>query len=68
MKPKTEGAHLLSIKEVASKLNVSTRTIRRWIDGKELVAHRLGRQWRITREDLETYLRRRRSADVPYGL
>jgi excisionase family DNA binding protein len=32
----------LTILQVAVRLNVSTRTVRRWIEGGELVAHRLG--------------------------
>lgn len=56
---------MMTIEEVASVLHVSARTIRRLIHGGDLAAHQLGRQWRIAKPDLETYLRGRRSGNVP---
>ena len=47
---------LLPIREVAEYCAVSDKTVRRWIDSKQLRAHRLGRQWRIVPEDLELFL------------
>jgi excisionase family DNA binding protein len=41
---------------VAKKLSVSTKTIRRWIERGELHVHRLGRQIRISEEDLVAFL------------
>ncbi len=52
-------ARLHTIPEVADVLRVSTKTVRRWIAAKELPAHRLGRQWRITTEDLQKFLKQR---------
>ncbi len=49
-----------SVEEVADLLGVNKRTIRRWIDQGNLVAHRFGRQLRISRVDLETFVRLRR--------
>ncbi len=49
-----------SIAEVADLLSVNVRTIRRWIDRGDLVAHRFGRQLRISRADLEDFVRLRR--------
>lgn len=49
-----------SVAEVADLLGVNKRTIRRWIDQGNLVAHRFGRQLRISRADLETFVRLRR--------
>ena len=48
-------ARLLSIREVAEYCAVSDKTVRRWIDRKQLRAHQLGRQWRIAPDDLETF-------------
>ena len=47
--PRQSGrvARLLSIREVAEYCAVSDKTVRRWIDRRQLRAHRLGRQWRI---------------------
>ena len=51
---------LLTIPQVARACRVSQKTVRRWIERRELVAHRLGWQWRISRNDLETFIKIRR--------
>lgn len=47
---------LHSIDHVAQTLNVSTKTVRRWVKDRDLHAHQLGRQWRISDEDLALFL------------
>ena len=49
--------NLLTIKQAAEHLQVSSKTIRRWIDAGDLIAHRLGRQWRFSETDLQTFIR-----------
>ncbi len=49
-------AQFLKIKEAAELLNFDERTIRRWIASGKLIAHRPGREWRISREILEEFL------------
>ncbi|MBV9783725.1 MAG: helix-turn-helix domain-containing protein [Acidisphaera sp.] len=39
---------------------MSTRTIRRWLERGELRFHRLGRQHRVSEEDLIAFLARNR--------
>ena len=51
---------LLTIKDAAAVLQVSDKTVRRWIDAGDLVAHRIGRQWRVSQGDLETFIKLRR--------
>jgi excisionase family DNA binding protein len=53
--------NLLTVKDVAARLSVSTKSVRRWIDQGELAVHRLGRQLRITEEDITMFLRVRRN-------
>lgn len=53
---------LLTIQDVADILQVSQRSVRRWIDAGDLVAHRIGRQWRVGQGDLETFIKLRRQA------
>ena len=48
---------LLTIPDVADYCRVSTKTVRRWITADDLVAIRLGNQWRITPEDLDRFIR-----------
>ena len=50
-----------TLDEVSDRLQVSTRTVRRWIAAGELKAHRLGRVVRISDEDLRVFLALRRS-------
>lgn len=61
-KPNPAITPLLTIPQAAEVLQVSERTVRRWIDRGELIAHRIGRQWRISQMDLETFIRARRQA------
>ena len=51
---------LLSLHEVADTLGVSTRTVRRFIEAGDLVAHRIGGQLRVSPSDLDTFLKIRR--------
>ena len=53
----TEPApRLLSVAAVADRLDVSTKTVRRWIAAGELRIHRLGRSVRIGETDLQKFL------------
>jgi excisionase family DNA binding protein len=51
---------LLAVSEVAELLQVSTKTVRRWIERRELRTHQLGRQLRVSEEDLAAFLGQRR--------
>lgn len=48
------------IDEVAELLGVSTRTVRRAIERKELIAHKIGRAVRIAEADLKAFIARHR--------
>lgn len=49
-------ADLLTVAEVADELRVSTMTVYRLIQRDELPALRIGRSYRIERDDLDAYL------------
>jgi excisionase family DNA binding protein len=49
-----------SISEIAEITAVSSRTVRRWIAQKDLIAHRLGKSVRIAESDLRTFLAQHR--------
>lgn len=53
---------LLTIGQIAERLQVSTKSIRRWIGEGELIAHRIGHQWRVSESDLQTFIRARRNS------
>jgi excisionase family DNA binding protein len=48
--------HFFTMGEVANSLSLSTRTVRRWIDAGDLIAHRLGTIVRIAEPDLRAFL------------
>lgn len=49
-----------TIKDVAEICDVSIKTVRRWIQNDELIAHHLGHQYRISDSDLQSFLARKR--------
>jgi excisionase family DNA binding protein len=52
----TRLPRLLTIPEVAEHLRLSTKTVRRLIASRALSARRVGHAWRISENDLRTYL------------
>jgi excisionase family DNA binding protein len=53
---------LMTLSDAAEYLRVSERTILRLIAAGELVAHKVGRQWRLSKVDLQAFLNRSRQA------
>ena len=51
-----------TITEVAERIAVATRTVRRWISAGDLVVHRFGGVVRIAEGDLRAFLAPRREA------
>lgn len=58
-KPSSRLPALMTIPEVAERLQVSIKTIRRWIASGDLPTVRLGSQIRIQPKDLDIFLRQR---------
>ena len=54
-------ARFYTIARVADLLVVSTRSVRRWIAKGELLAHKFGRQIRISELDLRAFVEWRRA-------
>ena len=52
----TAQIKFFTISDVAESLDVSPRTVRRWIDDKLLVAHKIGVVVRIAEGDLRAFL------------
>ena len=53
-------AALLTVADVAARLQLSTKTVRRMISRGDLPVHRLGQQLRVARLDLLGYVAGRR--------
>ncbi|RWP11835.1 MAG: DNA-binding protein [Mesorhizobium sp.] len=65
---KSSRKSFLTIPDVADLLQLSEKTIRRLIATDQLPAHRLGRQWRISPGDLESFMSSRRRGRSTYDL
>ena len=52
----TKLSRLLTVADVAEHLKVDPRTVRRWIKNRALHFHQVGRQQRVTEEDLAAFL------------
>lgn len=52
-----EDQNIYTTEQVAKILHVTEPTIRKWISAKKLKAFRLGREWRIERNELEAFVR-----------
>ena len=48
---------LLTLQEVAQILRLCKATVYRMVQDKTLQAHKVGRQWRIARKDLDALLK-----------
>ncbi len=57
---KTGLPRMLSPADVAALLQVSTKTVRRWIEAGELRVHTLGRQLRVSDDDLYAFVKSKR--------
>lgn len=54
--PIEHASRLMTVGEVAAALRVSTMTVYRLINARELPAARIGRSFRVRAEDLDRYL------------
>jgi excisionase family DNA binding protein len=52
---------LLTLDEVARRLNTSTFSVRRWIREGKLTGIKIGSEWRVDSADLEEYIRKGKS-------
>ncbi len=55
------GEELLTVEEVAKELRINPKTVRQYIASGDLVAIVVGRGYKISRNDLEDFKRRRRT-------
>jgi len=48
----------MTTEQIAQRLQVSERTVRRMIKDKELLAYKIGKEWRVDEPDLKAYIAR----------
>ena len=52
-----------SLKEVCEYLGVSRDTIFKWIDSKEMPAHKMGRLWKFKLEEVDEWIKAGKAAE-----
>jgi excisionase family DNA binding protein len=57
------GVKFFTVDGIALQLNVSPRTVQRWIANRQLVVYRIGRSVRIYEADFKTFLAVHRDED-----
>jgi excisionase family DNA binding protein len=70
--PAQDEPEYLKVEEVAARLKLKEKTIRDWILRGELPAYKLGKEWRIRRDDFDQAMqapdhRRARACRPPLG-
>ena len=58
---------VFSLKEAAELLRISERTLHRLLEKGEILAARVGTQWRFTELDIDVYLRQNGSNGLLQG-
>jgi excisionase family DNA binding protein len=58
--PESQGQErYLSAEDIATRLNVSPITVRKWLREDKLKGVRAGRLWRVKEKDLQAFLERK---------
>lgn len=52
-----------SLKEICEYLGVSRDTVFKWIDSKNMPAHKMGRQWKFNLDEVDNWIKSGASAD-----
>ncbi len=52
----------ISIDDAAAFLNIKPVTLRKWIKDKSVPAHRIGKQWKFKKTELEEWVKSGKSA------
>jgi len=60
--PKSE---LMTVSETCRYLKITTRTLYRYIQKRQIPAFKLGKEWRFVRSDLEQWIRDRTRTALP---
>lgn len=61
------GDELLTVEEVAKELRINAKTVRQYITSGELIAILVGKGYKVSRDDLEDFKRRRRTDQMRHN-
>lgn len=57
----------LTAEQIATRLQITTRTIYRWLDSGTLKGVKLGKVWRVNADDFENFLKQRENTPAEDG-
>jgi excisionase family DNA binding protein len=60
----TTAEHWVSVEDVAAHLGVARDSVYRWIDGRGLPAHKIGRLWKFRLSEVDDWVRAGGAVDV----
>ena len=61
------GEELLTVEEVAKELRINPKTVRQYITSGDLMAILVGKGYKVSRDDLEDFKRRRRTDQMRHN-
>ncbi|SMP85900.1 transcriptional regulator, AlpA family [Epsilonproteobacteria bacterium SCGC AD-308-P11] len=54
----------LTVEEICNYLSVTKDTIYKWIDQRDMPAHRVGRRWMFQKKDVDGWIKAGKAADT----
>lgn len=54
----------LSVEEIAGYLGIKRDTVYKWIERKQMPAHKIGSLWKFRKEEIDAWVRSGQAADV----
>ena len=57
MKAESSTEQWVSVEQIAKHLNVKPDTVYKWLERKEMPAHKVGRLWRFKISDIDAWVR-----------
>ena len=57
----------LSVAEIADYLGIKRDTVYKWIERKEMPAHKVGRLWKFRRDEVDAWVRSGKASEAPSG-
>jgi len=57
----------LSVEEIATYLGIKRDTVYRWINEKQMPAHRMGRLWKFKRDEVDEWVRKGGASEEKRG-
>ena len=55
---------MMTVREVATYLRVSSATVYKWAKEEKIPYHRLGRLWRFKKDEIDEWMKRQQSLPV----